>query len=214
MFISLCIYALAMQLAANSLKLFSLFFELMRRADSAGMWFDDLWWDLRVSRNVVVSQSASDWAGNPSCSVSPLCTESTEMHTIIDLSVLCQYNNVFRSNRRCIKSWLVGAGIMLEVSTGPALIDNNVIFTTGGQGGIFESDSNNATIVHNLVMNPVGAALYLSGTGGGRHYNCRQVDGEGVRRNSVEGFHQFKAIEATVCLASTHLWTIEHLLFG
>ena len=98
---------------------------------SAGMWFDDLWWDLRVSRNVVVSQSQSDWAG-----------------------------------------------IMLEVSTGPALLDNNVIFTTGGQGGIYESDSNNATIVHNLVMNPVGAALYLSGTGG-RHYNCVQVDGEG-----------------------------------
>ena len=73
------------------------------------------------------------------------------------------------------------AGIMLEVSTGPALIDNNVIFATGGQGGIFESDSNNATIAHNLVMNPVGAALYMSGTGGGRHYNCRQVDGEGVR---------------------------------
>ena len=98
---------------------------------SAGMWFDDLWWDLRVSRNVVVSQSQSDWAG-----------------------------------------------IMLEVSTGPALLDNNVVFTTGGQGGIYESDSNNATIVHNLVMNPVGAALYLSGTGG-RHYNCVQVDGEG-----------------------------------
>ena len=67
---------------------------------------------------------------------------------------------------------------MLEVSTGPALLDNNVIFTTGAQGGIFESDSNNATIVHNLVMNPAGAALYLSGFGG-RSYNCRQVDGEG-----------------------------------
>eukprot|EP01050_Picozoa_sp_SAG11_P030511 SAG11_NODE_9062_length_948_cov_0.769140_2_plen_72_part_00 len=70
---------------------------------------------------------------------------------------------------------------MLEVSTGPALIDNNVVYTTGRSGGIFESDSNNATIVQNLVMNPVGAALYLSGTGTGRHYNCRQVDGEGVR---------------------------------
>ena len=55
-----------------------------------------------------------------------------------------------------------------------------MIFTTGANGGIFESDSNNATIVQNLVANPAGAALYLSGTGG-RHYNCRQVDlpGEG-----------------------------------
>ena len=24
---------------------------------SAGMWFDDLWWDLRVSRNIIISQS-------------------------------------------------------------------------------------------------------------------------------------------------------------
>jgi len=72
------------------------------------------------------------------------------------------------------------AGIMMEVSTGPALLDNNVIFTTGGSygGGIFEADSNNVTIVHNLVMNPAGAALHLSGYGG-RSYNCRQVDGEG-----------------------------------
>ena len=62
--------------------------------DSAAMWFDDLWWDLRISRNVVVSQSGgakeADWAG-----------------------------------------------IMLEVITGPALLDNNVIFTTGAQGGIY-----------------------------------------------------------------------------
>lgn len=70
------------------------------------------------------------------------------------------------------------AGIMLEVSTGPALVDNNVIITTGSQGGIYESDSNNVTIAQNLVLNDAGAALYLSGTGG-RHYNCRQVDGEG-----------------------------------
>ena len=41
-----------------------------------------------------------------------------------------------------------------------------MIFTTGASGGIFESDSNNATIVQNLVANPAGAALYLSGTGG------------------------------------------------
>ena len=68
--------------------------------DSAGMWFDDLWWDLRVSRNVVVSESKSDWAG-----------------------------------------------VMLEVSTGPALIDNNIILTTGASGGLFEAASNNATIV-------------------------------------------------------------------
>ena len=106
---------------------------IIHNYNSAGMWFDDLWWDLRISRNVVVSHSDGDWAG-----------------------------------------------IMLEVSTGPALLDNNVILTTGASGGIFESDSNNATIVQNLVANPAGAALYLSGTGG-RHYNCRQVDlpGEG-----------------------------------
>ena len=70
--------------------------------DSAAMWFDDLWWDLRISRNVVVSESGgtqdADWARTG--------------------------------------DW---AGIMLEVSTGPALLDNNVIFTTGAQGGIFES---------------------------------------------------------------------------
>ena len=56
-------------------------------------------------------------------------------------------------------------------------------------GGIFESNSNNATIVHNLIFNPSGAALYLSGvelpgpgncsTGNCLRYNCRQVDGEG-----------------------------------
>lgn len=68
--------------------------------------------------------------------------------------------------------------MMFEVSTGPALVDNNVIITTGRQGGIYESDSNNVTIVQNLVLNPTGAAIYLGGTGG-RHYNCRQVDGEG-----------------------------------
>ena len=56
---------------------------LIHNYNSAGMWFDDLWWDLRISRNVVVSHSDGDWAG-----------------------------------------------IMLEVSTGPALLDNNVIFTT------------------------------------------------------------------------------------
>jgi hypothetical protein len=110
---------------------------IIENFDSAGMWFDDLWWDLRISRNVVVSESGgpkdADWAG-----------------------------------------------IMMEVSTGPALLDNNVIFTTGGTygGGIFEADSNNVSIAHNLVMNPVGAALHLSGYGG-RSYNCRQVDGEG-----------------------------------
>ena len=110
---------------------------IIENFDSAGMWFDDLWWDLRISRNVVVSESGgskdADWAG-----------------------------------------------IMMEVSTGPALLDNNIIFTTGGTygGGIFEADSNNVSIAHNLVMNPVGAALHLSGYGG-RSYNCRQVDGEG-----------------------------------
>jgi len=80
---------------------------------SVGMWFDDLWWNLRISRNTIVSQRVGDWGG-----------------------------------------------IMLEVSTGPALVDNNVIisafrpgtfFAAGYQGGIYESDSNNATIVQNLV---------------------------------------------------------------
>ena len=44
-------------------------------------------------------------------------------------------------------SW---AGIMLEVSTGPALIDNNVVITSGADGAFFESDSNNATVVQNF----------------------------------------------------------------
>ena len=45
---------------------------------SAGMWFDDLWWNLRVSRNVVIATSNQSYTG-----------------------------------------------IMLEISTGPALLDNN-----------------------------------------------------------------------------------------
>ena len=58
---------------------------------SVGMWFDDLWWDLRVTRNVIVVGSTPqtrEWLND----------ERIQM-----------------------------AGIMLEVSTGPALIDNNVI---------------------------------------------------------------------------------------
>lgn len=50
------------------------------RADSAGMWFDDLWWDLRVSRNVVVSQSDSDWAGtSAAASACDFCSLARQM---------------------------------------------------------------------------------------------------------------------------------------
>ena len=56
---------------------------------SAGVWFDDLWYNVRFSRNIIVGHRDNDWGG-----------------------------------------------LMLEISTGPALIDNNVIITSGAAGGI------------------------------------------------------------------------------
>ena len=104
---------------------------LIDKPYSAGIWFDDLWWNLRVTRNIVIATANSSWAG-----------------------------------------------IMLEVSTGPALVDNNVIATAGGSnggaaGGIFESDSNNVTIVQNLILDTGStdaAAINFGGTGN-RDYN-------------------------------------------
>jgi hypothetical protein len=101
--------------------------------NSAGMWFDDLWWDLHVTRNVVIATAEGSWAG-----------------------------------------------VMLEVSTGPALIDNNIIITSGGSGGIYESDSNNVTVVQNLVVNTAPnnssfSALNLGGCGG-RSYNVGEYE--------------------------------------
>ena len=94
-------------------------------------------------------------------------------------------------------SW---AGIMLEVSTGPALIDTNVVITSGADGAFFESDSNNATVVQNFgaivealgdpgsgntsscnggtgnTSAACGAALNLGGCGT-RRYNVGDVSG-------------------------------------
>ena len=69
----------------------------------------------------------------------------------------------------------------------PALVDNNFIFGSGAAGGIAEHDSNNATVVQNLVMNRNGSypssdlngsysAFDMGGTWR-RHYNCRDMGG-------------------------------------
>jgi hypothetical protein len=77
--------------------------------------FDDLWWDVTVSRNVIIQNGNDQMCFTPRTS-----------------------------------TWATCSGIQFEISTGSGVCTNNIIVGNAGSG-ILQFDSNNMTVLNNLI---------------------------------------------------------------